>query len=372
MNNFQRCTRCVMDNGQDKTIFFDKNGYCSYCTDALNNKELVYFPNEEGREKLNNLIKQLKKEGRGKKYDCLMGISGGLDSSYLLYLGYQWGLRILAVHVDDGFDTGIATSNIERLCRKCNIDLLIVKPDEEQFCDLTRAFIYAEVPNIAMPQDNVLFAELYSIAKQTKVTTFLSGGNFALESILLSDGSINGYDLKHIRDINKRFGTKPMNKLALISNYQRVIDRYVLGIKTIRPLNFIDYNKIRAIKELNDFCGFVYYEAKHCENILTKITQLYWLVEKFNNDKRTSHLSSLIVSGQMTREEALDILKKPPYDNVQMEKDIAFFCKKIEVSIEEFKKIISQPGKHHSEYKTSGVYKVARRHLRKWIVRFKG
>lgn len=372
MNNFQRCTRCVMDNKQDDSISFDQQGHCSYCSEALKNKDLVYFPNAEGREKLKRLIKQLKNEGKGKKYDCLMGLSGGLDSSYLLYLGYQWGLRILAVHVDDGFDTPIAYRNIEQLCAKSNIDLIMVKPDEQQFCDLTRAFVYAEVPNIAMPQDNVLFAELYSLAKKHRVKTFLSGGNFALESILKSDGSINCFDLGHIKDINKRHGTKPINKLLLMSNYQRVIDRYLIGIRTVRPLNFIDYNKKRAIKELYEFCGYVYYETKHCENILTKVNQLYWLVEKFGDDKRTSHLSSLIVSGQMTRNEALEILNNAPYDKAQMEKDIAFFCNKIDISVEEFEKIVLQSGRSHNEYKTSDVYKIVRHLLSKWIVSFKG
>jgi len=372
MNNYQRCTRCVMDNKQDNFISFDQQGYCEYCIEALKNKNLVYFPNTEGRDKLDRLIDKLKKEGKGKKYDCLMGISGGLDSSYLLYLGYQWGLRILAVHVDDSFDAPIATRNIEQLCDKCNIDLKVLKPDEEQFCDLTRAFVYAEVPNLAMPQDNILFAELYNLAKKHNVKTFLSGGNFALESILKPDGSVNCFDLGHIRDINKRYGTKPINKLNMMSNYQRVLDRYLFGIKTVRPLNYIDYNKNKAIKELNEFCGFVYYETKHCENILTKVNQLYWLVKKFGDDKRTSHLSSLIVSGQMTREEALAELNKPPYDKEQMESDIEFFCNKINISVKDFNTMVSRPGKSHDEYKVSCIYKFVRRFFSRWILSFKG
>ena len=355
---YQRCKRCVMDNSIDSTITFDENGYCSYCTNAIEIGKKIYFPNEEGKRKLQELCDFLKKEGAGKEYDCVMGISGGLDSSYLAYLGYKMGLRILAFHIDDGFDVPLATENVRKLCEACHIDLVQIKPDAQQYNDLTRAFFLAEVPNVAIPQDNILFAELYRYARKYKIKYFLSGGNYALESIIMHNPyPINVWDTAHIKDIHKRFGTKPINNLHFMSNFERVLNRYFYGIHHYQPLNYIDYNRDRAIKELNAFCGFEYYEQKHCENILTKVIQLYWLPKKFNYDKRTSHLSSLILSGSMTREEALESLAKPPYDENAMEKDIKFVLDRIGLSRKEFDALVGRPGKRHDDYKISSSYK---------------
>lgn len=354
MFDFQCCNRCIMDNASDANIRFDHEGNCNYCTAALAAKPYVYFPNAEGAEKLNALLTLLRKEGKGKEYDCLMGISGGLDSAYLAYLGaVKWGLRILSVHVDDGFDTELAKGNIKNLVEKAGITLITIKPDEEQFLDLNRAFFYAEVPNLAIPQDNVLFAALYDFARKKKIKYFLSGQNFALESILQSGNTHSAYDLAHIKDIHKKFGTKPINKLPLISWQRRMFDNKILHLKTLMPLNYIDYNKERAIKELNDFSGFTYYEAKHLENLLTKVIQLIWFKEKFKVDKRTSHLSSLIVSDQLTRNEALVLYNKPAYDITQMEKDLIFVLSKLDIQREEFNRILQCPPKQHTDYKTS-------------------
>ena len=372
MEDYRICSRCVMDNDHDTYIRFDEEGVCNYCKTALENKELVFFPGEKGKEKIEALVRQLKREGEGKPYDCMMGISGGLDSSYLAMLGHQWGLRILGVHVDDGFDEPIATENIEKLCAACNIDLVTIKPDAEQYNDLTRAFFLAEVPNVAMPQDNILFACLYNYAKKYHIKTFLSGGNFALESILKYSETVNVYDMRNIKDIHRRFGTKSMDKLPFMSNYQRVFDRYLHGINSKRPLNYIDYNKERAIHELKEFCGFQYYEMKHCENKLTKVIQLFWLPIKFHNDKRHSHLSSMIVSGQMSRDEALEELKKPLYNKESMERDIEIVLRKLNLDKDTFDALISRAGKKHSDYSTSFVYKLVKKCFRKGLVRFKG
>ena len=354
MSTFQRCNRCIMDNVSDANIRFDRDGNCNYCTAALAAKPYRYFPNVEGEEKLHQLLTVLKNAGRGKEFDCLMGISGGLDSAYLAYLGAaKWGLRILAVHIDDGFDTELAKKNVKDLVEKANITLVTIRPDEEQFLDLNRSFLYAEVPNLAIPQDNVLFAALYDFARKKKIKYFLSGQNFSLESILQSGNTHSAYDLVHIKAIHELFGTKPINKLPLISWQRRMMDNRILHLKTITPLDYIDYNKERAIKELHDFSGFTYYEAKHLENILTKVVQLVWFKEKFKVDKRTSHLSSLIVSGQLSRDEALRLYAQPAYDKEQMEKDIAFVLDKLQIPREEFDRILQSPPKQHTDYRTS-------------------
>lgn len=354
MPDFQCCNRCIMDNVSDTNIRFDQDGNCNYCTAALAVKPYRYFPNTEGEEKLRHLLTVLKNEGKGKEFDCIMGISGGLDSAYLAYLGaVKWGLRILAVHVDDGFDTELAKKNIKNLVEKAGITLVTIKPDEEQFLDLNRSFLYAEVPNLAIPQDNVLFAALYDFARKKKIKYFLSGQNFSLESILQSGNTHSAYDLVHIKTIHKLFGTKPINKLPLISWQRRMIDNRILHLKTVTPLDYIDYNKERAIKELHDFSGFIYYEAKHLENVLTKVIQLVWFKEKFKVDKRTSHLSSLIISGQLSRDEALRLYAQPAYDKEQMEKDITFVLDKLQIPREDFDRILQSSPKQHTDYRTS-------------------
>jgi len=354
MKRFQRCSRCVMDNSSDDTITFDSNGQCNYCTKALSQMRQVYFPNEDGEERLKELITRLKKENKNKQYDCIMGISGGLDSSYLAYLGaVRWGLRIIAVHVDDGYDTEISKRNISKLCETAKIDLEYIKPDEEQFNELIRAYMLAGVPNLAVPQDNILFAHVYKFARQQKLRTFLSGGNFALECILQQGNTYGVFDVLNIKDINKRFGRGKLDKLQLLSYMQRDIDSIILHIESLRPLNYIDYNRDRAFKELNEFCGFEYYGGKHLENTLTKFIQLYWLYHKFNVDKRTSHLSSMIISGQLSRDAAIALLQEPLYDEKEMEKEIDFILKKLDLSRDEFDQIMKNPSKKHTDYKTS-------------------
>lgn len=353
MEDYKRCTKCVMDNKADATITFDENGVCNYYNDALSKIGKTYFPDAEGKRRLDAMITKIKEEGKGKQYDCLMGISGGLDSSYLAYLGaVKWGLRILAVHIDDGFDTELAKQNIKNLCEACGIEMKTVTPDAEQFNDLTRAYFLAEVPNVAVPQDNILFACLFDYAKQYKIKNFLSGGNFALECILQKGNTYTAYDVVNIKSIHKQFGRKPIDKLPLLSQTQKDLDAYIYKINTLRPLNYIDYNRERAINELKDFCGFTYYEAKHLENTLTSVIQRYWFYHKFNVDKRKSHLSSMIVSGQMTREEALIELEKPMYDKNKMDKDIDVVLKAIDIDRETFDKLVSRPGRQHYEYDT--------------------
>lgn len=349
-----RCNRCIMDNSSDDTITFDENGYCNYCTKALTEiNTTTYFPNENGKIKLEAMLETIRKDGKGKPFDCVMGLSGGLDSSYLAYLGHKWGnLRILGVHIDDGFDTEISKKNIQRLVEATGITFKTITPDAEQFNDLTKAYMKAGVPNIATPQDNILFAFLYDEVRKNGIKYFLSGGNFALECILQQGNTHSAFDVKNLKAIHKKFGTEPINKLKFISSYKKYWDSRVSGLKTFRPLNYIDYNRERAFKELYDFCGFEYYGRKHLENILTAFIQLYWMPKKFGVDKRTSHLSSMIVSGQMTREEALKELSEPLYDEKMMDEYIEIIKEKLSISDKEFQEIMSAPSHQHTDYKT--------------------
>lgn len=348
----KRCARCVMDNSSDSTIKFDENGICNYCTDAIKSMETSYFPNEEGQRKLEAMLEKIKAENRNRAYDCVMGISGGLDSSYLAYLGYKWGLRILAVHIDDGYDTDISKENIKKLCKAAHIEMRTVTPDPVQFNALTLAYMKAGVPDLAIPQDNVLFAFLYKTIKDEGLKYFLSGGNFSLECILQNDYVYNSMDTVNIRDIHRKFGTEKIDKLAFISSYEKFLNTKRGKVVSLRPLNYLDYNRERAFAELKDFCGFEYYGGKHLENILTAFVQLYWLPKKFGVDKRSSHLSSMIVSGQMTREEALAELEKPLYDEKMMDEYISVIKKNLGISDAEFEAIMNSQNHRHEDYRT--------------------
>ena len=350
MKTVTRCKRCIMDDAADPAIRFDENGNCNYCTEALSRYKKEYFPNEEGKRRLAALLDEVRQNGKGKKYDCIMGLSGGLDSSYLAYLGYKWGLRILAVHIDDGYDTEISKSNLKKLIKATGFDYKVIVPDAEQFNALTLAYMKAGVPNLAAPQDSVLFAFLYSQMRKYHIKYFLSGGNFALESILQYGNTHSASDSVNIKDIHRRFGTKPIVKLKFLSRTQQIVDVKFRNIRSPRPLNYIDYNRARAYQELADFCGFEYYGRKHLENILTAFVQLYWLPKKFGVDKRTSHLSSMIISGQMTREEALEEYAAPMYDNAQMNEYIAFIKKRLHISDAEFDAIMAAPVHQHTDY----------------------
>lgn len=361
---FRRCNRCIMDTVADPDIVFDEAGNCNYCTAALAQiGTTTYFPNEEGERRLTAALAQIKADGKGKPYDCIMGISGGLDSSYLAYLGYKWGLRILAFHVDDGFDTDISKENIRRLCAAAHIDLRIITPDAQQYNALTRAYLEAGVPNVAIPQDNILLACLYDEVQRTGVKYFLGGGNFALECILQKAHTYNSMDLTNLRDIHKKFGTKPIDKLRFVNSYRKYWLLKTRQMIDLRLLNYIDYNRDRAFAELKEFCGFEYYGRKHLENKLTAFLQLYWMPKKFNADKRVSHLSSMIVSGQMTRTQALAELAEPLYDENMMAEYIAAIKEQLDLSDADFARIMAAPAHEHTDYKTDRLDPILRRIL---------
>jgi len=347
-----------MDTEGDPAIKFESDGTCNYCNYALERINKVYFPNEIGKKKLEDTLVKIKEYGKDKEFDCIMGISGGLDSAYLAFLGSKkWGLRILGVHVDDGFDSPIAKENIIALCKNCEIKLITEHINREQFMDLTRSFLFAGVPGICIPQDNVLTAVLFEIAEKYKIKYFLSGTNFALESILQRGNLHNACDTVHIEDIHKKFGTKPINDLPLLSLYDRYFKyKYIKGQKYIRPLDWIEYNKDKAIEELKSV-DFNYYEGKHYESILTRFLQVYYLPQKFNIDIRKSHLSSLIISGQISREQALNEMQKPMFDEDKIQEDIDFILSNLNLSRTEFNKIMAEKPKYHSDYQCSNFIK---------------
>lgn len=347
----KRCSRCVMTSDGDDFIKFDASGKCSYCTDALKKMKQTYFPNKEGKTRIKRMISDIKRKRKG-KYDCILGLSGGLDSSYLTYLCYRWGLNALVVHIDDGYDTDISKSNINRLIEKTGFDYEVVTPDFFQYNMLIKAYMMAGVPNIAVPQDSILFAFLFDMAKKNHIRYFLSGANFSLECILQQGKSWNSRDVVNIKSIHKAFGTAPIDKLKFNSLLRSEICNRIYKLKTMCPLDFVDYRRDRAFKELEEFCGFQYYGRKHLENKLTAFIQLYWLPLKFGVDKRTSHLSSMIVTNQITREEALKELEEPLYDEGIMNEYISLIKQELGLSDDDFDRIMKAPTHQHSEFRS--------------------
>lgn len=340
------CKRCVMDTTA-KEIVFDENGYCNYCSIALEDMPKKWTVDEQ---KLDTLIQKIKDSGKGKRYDCIIGISGGIDSSYLAYIAAKKGLRMLGVHVDAGFNTEVSTRNIKNLCEKLNIDLKIINIDLKEMMDLQRAYFFSGVINQDVPQDHAFFSALYKYAHENKIKYFLTGSNFATESILPISWRYNAYDGKNLKDIHKKFGRVALKTYPVMSFYDAYI-KYA-KLKKVAPLDLIDYNKEKAIQILSDEIGFEYYGAKHCESSFTRLFQGYILPKKFGIDKRKCHLSSLIIAGQMTREEAMRELASPLCSDEQIEKDIKDFISKIGITREEFDSVIADfGGKSHYDYK---------------------
>lgn len=341
--DIQICKRCVMDS-EKTNIEFDENGYCNFCNDALKRKDSTWKNNEQGLKELENIIQKMKDENKDKKYDCILGLSGGIDSCYTAYLLSKYNVRMLAVHIDGGWNTDISDKNVKLLCEKLKIELKVIKINEKEIYDLQRSYFLAEVLNQDVPQDHIFFSELYRYALKNNIKYFISGGNFSSESILPKEWGYNAMDGKNLLDIHRKYGQVPLKEIKPLSFYEIYIKiPYIKKLKKIRPLNYINYNKNEAIKELHDEIGFEYYGGKHCESIFTRLYQNYILPNKFGINKSKAHYSSLIVAGQLERKEALNLLKENEYTKNQklLEQDIAYFIEKINITRQQFDEIIN-------------------------------
>lgn len=344
MKQYQRCTRCVMDNASDPTITFDAEGHCNYCTDVLRRLPTEYFPNEEGKRRLSAKVAEIKDACKDDPYDCIVGVSGGIDSSYLLYWGWTQGLRMLAIHVDDGLDNPIATDNLKKLVEKTGVTMVTIRPDMAEYRDILCSLIKGSLPNLAIAQDNLIIKSLQDYAEQQHIRYSLDGANLAHESILERGRSINACDKKFILAVHKKFGEQPIRHIKFSSLTDRYLRRHHAPVIHLRPLNDMSYQLKGAIRELEEFCGFQYYGGKHYESILTRFLQCYYLPVKFGKDKRKSHFSSLIVSGQMTREEALELLKKPLYPSEELlQADKQFLADYCGASLDTFEEWLALP-----------------------------
>lgn len=359
---YQMCTRCVMDT-TDPEITFDEHGVCNHCREFDEITSKRWFPNEEGQRRLERIVEQIKREGHGKEYDSILGLSGGADSSYLAIKIKELGLRPLVVHVDTGWNSELAVQNIQAILDYTGWDLYTHVMYWEDMKQLQLAYLRAGVANQDVPQDHAIFANLYHFAVQNKIKYVLSGGNIATEAIFPQSWHHAAMDATNLKAIFSRFGTGKLREYRTISFWQYYLYYpYVLGMRVIRPLNFMPYNRQMAIEVLQEKTGWKPYGYKHGESVFTRFFQNYYLVERFGYDKRKPHLSTLIVTGQMTREKALQELSKPPYDPTEVEEDILYFCKKLSLTKEEFVKLLNVPRRDAREFPSDyAKYKLMKR-----------
>lgn len=339
----------------DVEIEFDEKGVCSHCQLYENTQKKLYFPNKEGKKKLDIMIQKIKDSGTSNSYDCVIGLSGGVDSSYLAYILKKEypELRILAIHVDGGWNSELAVNNIENIVKKLDIDLYTRVIDWEEMKDLQLAYLKSSLANQDVPQDHAFFATLYEQALKYNIKYFLTGYNLATESILPSSWGYNAMDSIQIKEIHKIFGTKKLKNYTLLSFFQKhIYYPYIRKFQIIAPLNYLPYNKNEAKKIISEKLGWRDYGGKHHESIFTKFFQSYYLPKKFGYDKRKAHLSSLIVSGQLSRNDALDILKTPLYNADELKNDKEFISKKLGIKTDELEKLIALPNKNFSDYKS--------------------
>jgi N-acetyl sugar amidotransferase len=335
----------------DPDIQFDEHGVCSHCIEFEQHQKPRILTGAQGEAALQAQVRAIKERSRGRPYDCIIGLSGGVDSSYVAWKVLDLGLRPLAVHVDTGWNSELAVSNIERISKKLDIHLYTHVIDWEVMRELQLAFFKAGVANCDIPQDHAFVAVLYKAAIKHGISSVISGHNLATESILPESWGYTSIDRKHIRAIHSRFGKGSLANYPSYSLLQYTFWwPYVRRMKIFPILNFMDYRKTDAKQFLMDRFDWRDYGGKHYESRLTKFFQSYYLPTKFGFDKRRAHLASLIVSGQCTREAALEELDRPLYDARQLAEDKAYIAKKLRIGEAELDGIIAAPGQRHEDF----------------------
>ncbi len=351
MPDYKICKRCIMDTS-DPEIVFDENGFCNHCTKAIGllNTPPVSLNNEEKEKSLRVLVDKIKAKGKNKKYDCIIGVSGGVDSTYAAYFVKKNGLNPLAVHLDNGWDSKIAVSNIEKTLKKLNIDLYTHVIDWEEFKDLQLSFLKASTPDSEVPSDHAITALLYKIAAKHKVKYILAGTNITSESILPKAWSQGHSDWKYIKMIQKKFGSARLKTFPHFGILRLFYYIAICKIKYISILNYTDYAKEDAKIILVNDLGWEDYGGKHHESIYTHFYQSYILPKKFGFDKRRAHLSSLIMADQIKRDEALLEMNKPAISDEMAQSEKEYVINKFNLSNEAFNSIMNAPVKTFHDY----------------------
>jgi len=354
--SYQICKNCIMDT-TDSSIIFDEKGVCDYCNNYYNNILPNWHPDETGEREIMKIVNQIKKEGQGKEHDCLMGISGGLDSSYLAYIAKEkFGLRPLLFHVDAGWNSDISTSNIHKLVDNLGLDLYTEVVNWEEMKDLQRSFIKAQVPDIDIPQDLVFFSSLYNFAAKNKFKYILTGGNFSTECVRepLEWAAYYQTDMRYVKDIHNKFGEIPLQTFPTCDIFKYKIQyRLINGVRVVKPLDCIPFKKDEAIQLLEEKFGWQKYQHKHHESRFTRFSEAYWLPRKFGFDKRKNHFSSLILTGQMDREAALDRVSRPELPEAELIQEFEYVAKKLGFTVEELRSYFEGKNKSYKDYKNN-------------------
>jgi len=340
------CSRCLMDDTVP-AISFDENGECPFCK-IHDDLERKYPINVESPQKLKDLVDKIKQDGKGKEYDCIVGVSGGRDSTYTLYNAVNLGLRPLAVHFDNGWNSEIAVQNIKNACEILNVDLHTHVADWEEFKDLQRSFLFASVPDAEVPTDWVIFSVLFAEAAKYNVKYIVHGHSFRTEGTTPLTWTY--MDGKYVQDIQKRFGTTKLKSFPNLSVLKFVYYSLVKKIQQIRILYYIPYNEKEVLETLENKLGWRNYGDKHHESKYTAFFQAYILTRKFNIDKRKLHYSAKVRNGQLTREEALQIIEQDPFtDGIEA---LDYCLKKLDLTYEDFEQIMNAPIKSFKDYKS--------------------
>ncbi|RYY90507.1 MAG: N-acetyl sugar amidotransferase [Chitinophagaceae bacterium] len=348
---YQQCTKTVMDTIMDPDITFDADGVSNYYHNYVNSVDSVVFKGEAGEKRIAEMVRTLKANQKG-KYDSIIGLSGGVDSTYMVYKAKEWGINPLVVHFDYGWNLELAVQNIEQTLKHAGLELYTYVMNWEDFKHLQRAYFKAGVLDLDVPADHLIFAALNMVAKKFNIKYLLKGYNFQSEAILPRTWNYNRkFDLKNLQDINRKHGERKLKDLPKLGLWQQIYYERVYKLQSFSPLNNFDYHKEECKKELIEKIGWVDYGGKHFENVFTRFYQGYILPTRFAIDKRKAHLSTLICSGQATREQALAELQRPPYDLKVMQEDYVYVSKKLGFSEAEFDQCLNGPIRRHEEFK---------------------
>ncbi|WP_160136408.1 N-acetyl sugar amidotransferase [Chryseobacterium sp. c4a] len=355
MRKYQICTKTIMDTS-DSGIIFNEAGESDYYTNFIENILPVWNYGKGRENDLNEITAKIKKTNSNKDFDCIIGLSGGLDSSYTAYIAKEkMGLRPLLYHVDAGWNTHQAVGNIEKLVNGLNLELYTDVINWGEMKDLQRSFFHAQVPDVDMPQDVAFFSSLYKFARKNNIKYILTGSNYSTECCREPEewGAYPGIDSILINDIHAKYGNKKLKSFPIIDILMyKIFYRFILGMKVFHPLNYVEYVKNDAEKLLNEKFNWQPFQHKHHESRFTSFYEDFWLPQKFGYQKRRAHFSSLILTGQMSREEALKRISIPEIDDQSLKNEFDFVAQKLGFEIEEFKNIFDKPNRTLNDFKS--------------------
>ena len=350
------CNRCIMDSINDPDILINDDGVCNHCTTF--DFEFNKLPKGINREKeLESIITKIKLKGIGRKYDCLLGVSGGVDSSYLAYLCSIYGLRPLIIHFDNGWNSELSVLNIQNLLDKLGFDFETLVINWDEFKDLQLSYFKAGVVDLEFPTDHAILASMFKIAKKHKIKFVLSGHNVVTEGTYLPKSWVHSkLDYLNLKDIHKQYGSIKLKTYPYLSFIKRLYNFYNSQFEYIQLLNLLEYNKFEVKKKLVSELSWKDYGGKHFESIFTRFYQGYILPNKFNIDKRVFHYSCLVQSEQITREQAIKLLQEPIYDINLLESDKKYVLKKLNFNEATFEDYLRAPIRKHNEFKSEQKY----------------